>query len=120
MEPEANPLALYLRSLDRYQDLPEDTLVLPSHGRPFRNLQTRIGQLREHHVERLAETRAACAEKPCSARDIVNVIFRRQFDIHQMTFAMGEALAHLHVLWHAGELQRAIGDDGIIRFRANA
>lgn len=119
MEPEANPLALYLRSLDRYQDLPEDTLVLPSHGRPFRNLQTRIGQLREHHVERLAETRAACAEKPCSARDIVDVIFRRQFDIHQMTFAMGEALAHLHVLWHAGELRRATDDDGIIRFRAN-
>ena len=35
-EPDANPLPLYLRSLDGYADLAEDTLVLPSHGRPFR------------------------------------------------------------------------------------
>ena len=34
-EPDANPLPLY-RSLDGYADLAEDTLVLPSHGRPFR------------------------------------------------------------------------------------
>src|SRR5690606_10374083 len=33
-EPDANPLPLYLDSLDRYQSLPADTLVLPSHGRP--------------------------------------------------------------------------------------
>ncbi|CAG9175946.1 MBL fold metallo-hydrolase [Cupriavidus respiraculi] len=118
MEPEANSLALYLASLDKYEDLPEDVLILPSHGRPFRNLHTRIRQLREHHVDRLAETRAACAEKACSAHDIVGVIFNRKFDIHQMTFAMGEALAHLHVLWHAGEVVRETGADGVIRFRA--
>ncbi|MNM88793.1 Hydroxyacylglutathione hydrolase [compost metagenome] len=118
MEPEANPLQLYLDSLDKYEDLPADVLILPSHGRPFRNLHTRIRQLQEHHVDRLAETLAACAEKPCHAHDIVGVIFRRQFDIHQLTFAMGEALAHLHALWHRGQLVRECGDDGIVRFRA--
>ncbi|MBY4896732.1 MBL fold metallo-hydrolase [Cupriavidus sp. AU9028] len=118
MEPEANPLALYLSSLRRYEELPEATLVLPSHGRPFRNLHTRLRQLHEHHAERLAETLEACAGKPCSAHDIVGVMFRRQFDIHQMTFAMGEALAHLHLLWHDGRLQRQTDDDGVIRFRA--
>jgi glyoxylase-like metal-dependent hydrolase (beta-lactamase superfamily II) len=117
MEPEANPLQLYLDSLNKYEDLPADVLILPSHGRPFRNLHTRIRQLQEHHVDRLAETLAACAEKPCHAHDIVGVIFRRQFDIHQLTFAMGEALAHLHALWHRGQLVRECGDDGIIRFR---
>lgn len=117
MEPEANPLKLYLDSLGKYEPLPEDVLILPSHGRPFRNLHIRIKQLREHHVERLAETRAACVEKACNAHDIVGVIFNRQFDIHQMTFAMGEALAHLHVLWHAGDVRREIGEDGIVRFR---
>jgi glyoxylase-like metal-dependent hydrolase (beta-lactamase superfamily II) len=116
MEPEANPLQLYLDSLGKYEGLPQDVLILPSHGRPFRNLHTRIQQLREHHVERLAETLAACAEQPCNAHDIVGVIFRRQFDIHQLTFAMGEALAHLHLLWHRGELARECGDDGVIRF----
>lgn len=118
IEPEANPLQLYLDSLTRYEDLPRDVLILPSHGRPFRQLHARIAQLREHHKDRLAETLAACAEKPCTAHDIVGVIFRRQFDIHQLTFAMGEALAHLHALWHRGQLVRETGEDGVTRFRA--
>jgi len=63
---------------------------------------------------------AACKAAPQSARDIVNVIFKRQFDVHQMTVAMGEALAHLHALWHRGELVRETGADGIVRFHAAA
>jgi glyoxylase-like metal-dependent hydrolase (beta-lactamase superfamily II) len=120
IEPDANPLQLYLDSLTRYEDLPEDVLILPSHGRPFRKLHARIAQLRQHHTERLAETLEACREKPCTAHDIVSVIFKRQFDIHQMTFALGESLAHLHTLWYRGELVREHGDDGITRFRAAA
>lgn len=120
MEPEADSLRLYLESLGKYEDLPEDVLILPSHGKPFRNLHTRIQQLREHHADRLAETLAACVEKPCSAHDIVGVIFRRQFDIHQMTFALGESLAHLHMLWHKGQLDRTLDADGVYRFRAPA
>jgi glyoxylase-like metal-dependent hydrolase (beta-lactamase superfamily II) len=42
MEPEANPLQLYLDSLGKYEGLPDDVLILPSHGRPFRNIHTRI------------------------------------------------------------------------------
>ncbi|WP_444633419.1 MBL fold metallo-hydrolase [Cupriavidus oxalaticus] len=118
MEPEGNSLQLYLDSLTRYEPLPQDVLILPSHGRPFRNLHTRIMQLREHHADRLAETLEACREKPCCAHDIVSVIFKRQFDIHQMTFAMGESLAHLHCLWHRGELVRQLDGDGVYRFRA--
>lgn len=116
VEPEGNPLQLYLDSLEAYLPLPEDTLVLPAHGKPFRGLHTRIHQLREHHVDRLEETRVACRTAPQSAYDIVGVIFRREFDVHQMTFAMGEALAHLHMLWHAGELVRTHDADGIYRF----
>jgi glyoxylase-like metal-dependent hydrolase (beta-lactamase superfamily II) len=118
IEPEGNPLALYLESLGRYETMAADTLVLPSHGKPFRGVQTRIGQLRDHHVARLAEVRAACAEKPHSAADIVPLMFKRQLDIHQLTFAMGEALAHLHLLWLAGELKRSHDADGVIRFSA--
>ncbi|MGF6753099.1 MBL fold metallo-hydrolase [Paraburkholderia sp. GAS42] len=118
IEPEGNPLALYLESLGRYETMAPDTLVLPSHGKPFRGVHTRIGQLRDHHDARLAEVRAACAEKPHSAADIVPLMFRRQLDIHQLTFAMGEALAHLHLLWLAGELKRQHDQDGVIRFSA--
>jgi len=116
IEPESDPLTLYLESLERYEPLPTDTLTLPSHGKPFRGLQTRLQQLREHHVARLAEVREACAVAPQSAADIVPVMFKRKLDLHQMTFALGEALAHLHLLWHEGELKRRKGEDGVWRF----
>ncbi|CAM2140045.1 MBL fold metallo-hydrolase [Pararobbsia alpina] len=116
VEPEANPLAWFLDSLGRYDDLPEQTLVLPSHGKPFCGLHTRLGQLRDHHAARLQEVRDACAVRPQSAADILPMMFKRKLDTHQITFAMGEALAHLHVLWHGGELRRVRGEDGVLRF----
>ena len=119
VEPEANPVQLYLDSLQKYAGLPQDTLVLPSHGKPFRGLHTRIRQLVEHHRERLAEVVEACAT-PKSAAEIVPVMFRRALDAHQLTFAMGEALAHLHKLWFDGVLRRETGTDGIIRFRTGS
>jgi glyoxylase-like metal-dependent hydrolase (beta-lactamase superfamily II) len=115
VEPEGDPLRQYLDSLDKFAGLPDDTLVLPAHGKPFRGLHVRIAQLREHHAARLAEVLAACAE-PRSALDIVPLMFRRQLDAHQLSFAIGEALAHLHYLWFDGSLERVTGDDGIVRF----
>ncbi len=116
LEPEADPLTLYLDSLERLRALPADTLVLPSHGRPFNGLHQRIAQLRDHHDERYAEVMAACSERPQSAADIVPLLFKRALDLHQLTFAMGEAIAHLHGLWFAGKLRRELGADGVFRF----
>ena len=100
---------------DGFAGLPADTLILPSHGKPFRGLHIRIGQLVEHHRERLAEVDEACAT-PQTAADIVPIMCRRQLDAHQLTFAMGEALAHLHKLWYDGVLRRETGAGGVIRF----
>jgi glyoxylase-like metal-dependent hydrolase (beta-lactamase superfamily II) len=118
MEPEGNPLALFLASLRAMQHLPADTLVLPSHGKPFLGLQVRLNQLHEHHAERLAETKAACYAEPLSAAALVPKMFKRELDLHQLTFAIGEALAHLHLLWLAGELTRSRGVDGVWRFKS--
>jgi glyoxylase-like metal-dependent hydrolase (beta-lactamase superfamily II) len=116
LEPEADALTLFLESIDKFMPLPAETLVLPSHGKPFRGLHTRIAQLHDHHRDRLAEVVDACAASPASAADIVPVMFKRPLDLHQMTFAMGEALAHLHALWLGGQLVRRLHDDGIYRF----
>jgi glyoxylase-like metal-dependent hydrolase (beta-lactamase superfamily II) len=116
IEPEGDPLPRYLRSLDRYLMLPADTLVLPSHGKPFVGLHRRVVQQHEHHQARLDEVLAACAA-PASAAEIVPVMFKRELDLHQMTFALGESLAHLHALWYAGAVERRRGDDGIYRFK---
>lgn len=117
-EPEANPLQLFLTSLLRYLDLPKDTLVLPSHGKPFTGLGTRVAQLQDHHRERLTEILQAAHSRALSAADTLPILFQRQLDTHQMTFAMGEALAHLHHLWMNGKLERFLDPAGVQRFRA--
>jgi glyoxylase-like metal-dependent hydrolase (beta-lactamase superfamily II) len=116
VEPEADPLRLYLESIERMRAIDPGVLVLPSHGLPFKGLHTRIDQLQAHHAERFAETLEACAEAPQSAFELVPVLFKRALDLHQMTFAMGESLAHLHALWFQGKLERSTGADGVIRF----
>jgi glyoxylase-like metal-dependent hydrolase (beta-lactamase superfamily II) len=116
IEPEGNPLQQYLDSLERFAGLPDDVLVLPAHGKPFRGLHTRIAQLRDHHAARLDEVVAACTE-PRSAAEIVPLMFRRPLDAHMLSFALGEALAHLHKLWRDGIVRRETGGDGMIRFR---
>lgn len=115
LEPEADPLPRYLESLHAYDDLPADALVLPSHGRPFKGLHVRIAQQHRHHADRLDEVLAACV-RPRSAHDLLPVLFRRELDVHQMSFAMGEAIAHLHALYFKGALRRETGEDGIYRF----
>lgn len=116
VEPEGNPLQLYLDSLERFVDLPEDVLVLPSHGKPFRGLHKRIQQLQKHHNLRLNEVLIACTG-PQSAAEIVPMMFRRPLDAHQLAFALGEALAHLHKLWFDGKLHRIHCNSDIIRFQ---
>jgi glyoxylase-like metal-dependent hydrolase (beta-lactamase superfamily II) len=118
LEPEADPLPLFLRSLDAMRPLPADTLVLPSHGKPFRGLHTRIGQLHAHHAERLADVLQACAETPRSAAELLPVLFKRTLDLHQTTFAMGESIAHVHALAGQGLLQPVDGAEGVRRWRA--
>ena len=117
-EPEANPLQLFLTSLLRYLDLPENTLVLPSHGKPFTGLATRIAQLQTHHRERLEEIMQAAQDRALSAAETLPILFKRRLDTHQMTFAMGEALAHLHYLWMQGKVKRFLDQAGVQRFCA--
>ena len=63
---------------------------------------------------------AACSERPCHAADLLPVLFKRKLDLHQTTFAIGESIAHLHALWHAGTLRRHAGADGVWRFSSAA
>ena len=116
VEPEADSLTLFLNSIDRFKALPADALVLPSHGKPFVGLHTRIQQLHEHHRDRLDEVMQAARERPVSAYDMLPVLFKRPLDLHQTTFALGEAVAHLHRLWLAGQLARTRDARGIWRF----
>ena len=117
-EPDGDPLARFLASLVPFESLPPKTLVLPSHGLPFRGIAPRTAQLAAHHSARLAELEAAigAAPVPASASDMLPVLFRRELDLQQRFFAMGEAIAHLNYLWRRGRIRRTVAADGAIRF----
>lgn len=116
-EPDADPLALFLSSLETIKHaVPASALVLPSHGLPFRGLHTRIDQLASHHEARLGEVEAACAA-PRTCTEIVPVLFRRNLDAHQIGFAIGETLAHLQYLVNKGRMSRAERSDGVYIYR---
>jgi glyoxylase-like metal-dependent hydrolase (beta-lactamase superfamily II) len=120
VDPDGDPLGRFLASIAAFERLPDDALVLPSHGLPFRGIAARVAALRAHHAARLAELVDALAEagRPLSAGELVPVLFRRPLDLQQRFFAIGEAIAHLNHLWHAGRASRVRADDGALRFVA--
>jgi glyoxylase-like metal-dependent hydrolase (beta-lactamase superfamily II) len=114
-QPEANPLKQFLDGMDHFESLPPESLVLPSHDRVFSGLHARVGELRDHHKHRLAELESAL-ETPMCAAEVLNVLFNRPLDDHQLIFAIGEAIAHLHFLWRSERAVRTVADDGIFYF----
>ena len=113
--PDANPLGEFLESLTRLGRCAPGTLVLPSHGRPFRGLHGRLEALRSHHLQQLETLRQAC-EGPRSARSLVEVMFGRPLRGFHQVLALGETVAHLNCLWHAGSVERRVDDAGRITF----
>ena len=114
-EPEADPLRFYLDSLPVYRRLPADTLVLPSHDWPFTGLHGRLDDLMAHHRARLDDTLAACAT-PSTGVEVLRRLFERDLDRHQLFFAIGETLAHLHFLMGEGKIKRTRRSDGVNGF----
>lgn len=104
---DLNPLGSYLSSLQRLRALPEETLVLPAHGVPFRGLRQRIDDLTGHHLQQLDKLAALCVE-PKVAMDVLPFMFRRELKDMHLFLAIGEALAHLEYLVHAGRVRREL------------
>jgi glyoxylase-like metal-dependent hydrolase (beta-lactamase superfamily II) len=116
VDPEGDPLRLFLQSIAKYRELPEDVLVLPSHGKPFRGAHTRVAELEAHHAVHFKALEETLRKNQSSAAELLGVLFRRPLDAHQTFFAMGEAIAHLHYLYYAGRATRTIGPDGVMRY----
>jgi len=112
---EVDALGQFLDSLDRFDVLPPDTLVLPSHGRPFVGIHPRVEALKRHHAERLDALRTACAT-PQTAFSLLPVLFGRMFDLYQTMFALAECIAHLNYLYRRGALTRHVDGAGVYHF----
>jgi glyoxylase-like metal-dependent hydrolase (beta-lactamase superfamily II) len=116
VNPKGDPLGLYVRSLAELKArLPADAFVLPGHQLPFYGLHTRADELIAHHQKRCALIAEACRAAPRSAAELVPVLFTRQLDPHQMSFAFSETLAHVNFMLRRHELALAESADGVER-----
>jgi glyoxylase-like metal-dependent hydrolase (beta-lactamase superfamily II) len=118
IDPSAEPLSEWLASLERLLAIPDETLVLPAHGLPFRGIHARVAQLQSHHARVLSRTLAACAEQPCSAYQVSKALFPGPLTGIAHVLALGESLAHLHHLVRSGDVASALDESGVRRFRA--
>jgi glyoxylase-like metal-dependent hydrolase (beta-lactamase superfamily II) len=119
-EPDADPLGDWLASIAHLRaTLPDDLLVLPSHGEPFRGLHARLDRLAAGHERGLQRLRRTVAE-PKRVIDTFGALFARQIDAKSevLGLATGESVAHLNHLLARGELRAQMGDDGALRYQA--
>lgn len=101
-EPEGDPLGDWLSSIDRFLEvLPEDLLVCPAHGEPFKGLHVRLKALRDEHNNRLDALTEFVAE-PRRAVDCFPILFNRAIGDEHRDLATGEAVAHLRRLERDG------------------
>ncbi len=115
-QPLSDPLTDYLASLVRLRKLPDDTIVLPSHGLPFRGLHTRIDQLALHHKARL-QTLWELMEAPTRGIALAHGLFPKAMAAKgQTVMAMAETLAHAHYLVSTQRAKRLVADDGGVTF----
>jgi len=120
-EPEADPLADWIASITKLRGaVPDDVLVLPSHGEPFRGLHARLDRLASGHDKSLTRLRRALAE-PKRAIDVFGALFARPIEGSELLgMATGESLAHLNHLVARGEASRELAADGALRYQMRA
>jgi glyoxylase-like metal-dependent hydrolase (beta-lactamase superfamily II) len=116
-EPDANPLHLWLDSLERIGELPADTLVLPSHDLPYYGLDLRATELRDHHEKQLQNLLRICEETPGNAFELMQRMFPRRHGPLDDFLGVGECMAHLAYLFDEEKITRTLRDDGTYEFR---
>jgi len=117
IEPEANPLQLWIESLTRLDRLDPDTLVLPSHQNVFRGLHARVQELHDHHQQQFDLLCTEIAQRgSCTTAELLDVQFPKRRHAFDDLLGLGETVAHLSWLRHAGKVRRVLDDDGVYRF----
>ncbi len=115
-QPDADPLAEYLASLQRLHEALDDPLVLPCHRQPFRGLHARTQTIADHHHVRCDAILAACDDAR-TCLELVPVVFGRQIEDGVMDLAIGETLAHVNYLMGQGKIER-IERGGTLAYRS--
>jgi len=119
-EPEGNPLEDWINSCHKLKaELPEDVLVCPAHGIPFRGAHKRLSKLIEHHEKALTRLAKHC-EMPRLATGVYSVLFRREINDRNRIMAVGESVAHLNCLKGRGIVSRRLNDAGQFTYKTRS
>lgn len=107
-----NSLKHYLLNLEKVYTL-DVNLILPGHRNVWNDHRKRIGELQEHHRNRLAEALAAVKDGGKTAWEVAPYITWdivcnswAEFPSVQKFFAVGETIAHLDYLEADGKLRK--------------
>jgi glyoxylase-like metal-dependent hydrolase (beta-lactamase superfamily II) len=102
---DPDPMGSYLSSLERVRDLAPD-LVLPGHGKLFRDGAARATAIEVGKQRRLEQVLDLVATRDVTVEEMTSVLFRRNLSSYQMHFAMAETLAYLAYHRVRGRVQR--------------
>ena len=111
-----DPLGDFISSLQAIQQL-DLAQVLPAHGDPFGNHQSRIDDLIGHHRKRLAKIHATLEHGPRTPIEIVEAIWGQKATGFHRYLALVEALSHLERLRREGAVVVEEGES-VMRYRA--
>ncbi|MEM6974356.1 MAG: MBL fold metallo-hydrolase [Pseudomonadota bacterium] len=118
-EPEADPLDGWLATCQRLRARigTGDPLLLPGHQLPFHGGAQRLRQLIDTHENALDRVMVALRERPCTALDLFQPLFRRRIGPAEEGLALVEAVAHLNHLAAMGLIRGKAREDGAIAWQ---
>jgi glyoxylase-like metal-dependent hydrolase (beta-lactamase superfamily II) len=116
VNPEDEPLSGWFATLDRLAGIPDDVLVLPGHGLPFRGARARVAELLGHHDRRFRFILDACTGREPSAYELTQMLYPIPLSDFDLQLALGECLSHVHLLLARGRLAGRPDPHGVVRY----
>src|SRR6266849_6352334 len=100
-----DPLHEYLDGLARMAAY-EPALILPAHGRPFKDAASRVATLAAHHHRRLDQILEIVAGGERSAWNVALDLWGPRENFYEKRLALQEGLAHLQALAVEGRIEK--------------
>ncbi|MCI4661086.1 MAG: MBL fold metallo-hydrolase [Neomegalonema sp.] len=117
-EPEADPIGDWLESCTALaEQIPDQALVVPGHGQPFRGAAARLRRVIEKHANAL-DRLTDHLRSPRSAVGCFPALYRREITAPLEGLATVEAVAHLNHLTRTGRAQRRECGNGVYEWEA--
>jgi glyoxylase-like metal-dependent hydrolase (beta-lactamase superfamily II) len=107
-----DPLDDFLGSLRRLEAL-QPSLVLPAHGRPYRDASARVRYLENHHARRKDQILEIVGRRELTAWQVALEVWGERANVYERRLALQEGLAHLQSLAVANKLEKRASAEAV-------